>query len=294
MNMKTTIIAGVLALIAIAAAVGFGQQERTFYLVCESNASIYSDFDRDTITVSTLRPEQIEFTSSGNKYSATKVDGYNFLSGGKGMSVFVAYRVDDNSFFIAPPYLGALAYYHADKRMADVEDKNKRCAVSDINQFEQLVKIYNQKKEDDEKKKQADFEQNGRKTIMTNWVKGLVSKRNDAALEKAIRASDSAPILRIVFLTPAYDFMRNDLGIVQQKVIKTLYVYKWTQTGKCYAHWKYYGYESLGGGAFDTDIGNWRVMSDGGRHIAELNVPGTNGFPSGESWEVDCAAFGKP
>ena len=84
MNMKTTIIAGVLALIAIAAAVGFGQQERTFYLVCESNASIYSDFDRDTITVSTLRPEQIEFTSSGNKYSATKVDGYNFLSGGKG------------------------------------------------------------------------------------------------------------------------------------------------------------------------------------------------------------------
>ena len=132
----------------------------------------------------------------------------------------------------------------------------------------------------------------GRKPIMTKWVKGLVSKRNDPALEKAIRASDAAPILHIVFLTPGYDIIRNDLGIVQRKVIKTIYVYKWVQAGKCFAHWKYYGYESLGGGAFDTDLGNWRVMSDDGWHIAELNVPGTNGFPSGENWEVDCSAFG--
>jgi len=270
-----------------------GQQERTFYLVCGTNASLYPDFQRDSITVSTLRPEQIVFKSVGTTYTATKVAGFNFLSGGKDMSVFVAYRVDDNSFFIAPPGIDALSYYHADKRMADVEDQNKRCAVSDINQFEQLVKIYNQKKEDADKQKQAEFEQTGRKTIMTNWVKGLVSKRNDPALEKAIRASDSAPIMRIVFLTPAYDFIRNDLGIVQRKVIKTVYVYKWTQTGKCFAHWKYYGYESLGGGAFDTDLGNWRVMSDGGWHIAELNVPGTDGFPSGENWEVDCSAFVK-
>ena len=291
--MKTRNITIAIALIASSAVVALGQQDRTFYLVCGTNASLYPDFQRETITVSTLRPEQIVFKSVGTTYTATKVDGFNFLSGGKDMSVFVAYRVDDNSFFIAPPGIDALSYYHADKRMADVEDQNKRCAVSDINQFEQLVKIYNQKKEDADKQKQAEFEQTGRKTIMTNWVKGLVSKRNDPALEKAIRASDSAPIMRIVFLTPAYDFIRNDLGIVQRKVIKTVYVYKWTQTGKCFAHWKYYGYESLGGGAFDTDIGNWRVMTDGGWHIAELNVPGTDGFPSGENWEVDCSAFVK-
>jgi hypothetical protein len=131
----------------------------------------------------------------------------------------------------------------------------------------------------------------GRKAIITKWIKGLTSKRTDPALEKAIRASDSAPMLNIVFLTPGYDFIRNDLGIVQRKVIKTVYVYKWAQTGRCFAHWKYYGYESLGGGAFDTDLGNWRVMTDDGWHVAELNVPGTNGFPSGENWEVDCAAF---
>ena len=83
--MKTRIILSMFVLIIVSAAAAFGQQERTFYLVCEAHAStMYSDFDRDTITVSTLRPEQIEFTASGNKYSATKVDGYNFLSGGKG------------------------------------------------------------------------------------------------------------------------------------------------------------------------------------------------------------------
>lgn len=292
MKRQFQLIAG-LILFAIPMIFAFAQPEREFYLVCGTNASLYPDFQRGTITVFSLRPDQIVFHSVNTTYTATKVEGFNFLSGGKDMSAFVAYRVDDNSFFIAPPGVSALSYYHADKRMADVDDQNKRCAVNDINQFEQMVKAYNTKKEEDYKRQKADFEQNGRKTIMTAWVKGLVSKRNDPALEKAIRTSSSSPILRIVFLTPAYDLMRNDLGIVQRKAIKTVYVYKWPQTGKCYAHWRYYGYESLGGGVFDRDLGNWRVMSDGGWHIAELNVPGANGFPSGENWEVDCAAFGK-
>jgi hypothetical protein len=175
--------------------------------------------------------------------------------------------------------------------IGDVQDQNKRCAVSDLNQFEEIVKTYNKKKEEADKQQRIAFEQTGRKTIITKWVKDLVSKRNDPALEKAIRASIPSPILHIVFLTPAYDFIRNDLGIIQRKVIKTVYVYKWPQNGKCFAYWKYFGYESLGGGAFDTDLGNWRVMSDGGWHVAELNVPGTDGFPSGEDWEVDCSAF---
>ena len=131
--MKTRNIAIVITVIAFSAVAGFGQQERTFYLVCGTNASLYPDFQRDTITVSTLRPEQIVFTSVGTTYTATKVDGFNFLSGGKDMSVFVAYRVDDNSFFIAPPGVDALSYYHADKRVRDLDDKNRRCAVSDIN-----------------------------------------------------------------------------------------------------------------------------------------------------------------
>jgi hypothetical protein len=130
--------------------------------------------------------------------------------------------------------------------------------------------------------------------MMTKWVKDLVSKRNDPALEKAIRASDSAPILHIVFLTPGYDIIRNDLGIVVRKAIKTVYVYKWVQTGRCFTHWKYYGYESLGGGAFNPDLGNWSTyLADPGWHQEKLNVPGTNGFSSGENWEVDCSTFTK-
>ncbi len=273
--------------------VALSQDGRTFYLVCGTNASLYPDFQRDTITVNSVGSDQIVFKSVGTTYTAKKVDGFSFLAGGEGMARFVAYRVDDNSFFIAPPSIDAMSYYHANKRMADVDDQNKRCAVSDLNQFEELVKIYNQKKEEADKQKQAAFEQTGRKTIMTNWVKGLVSKRNDPALEKAIRASDSAPILHIVFLTPGYDIIRNDLGIVVRKAIKTVYVYKWVQTGKCFAHWKYYGYESLGG-TFNTDLGTWSTyLADPGWHREKLSVPGTDGFPSGENWEVDCAAFAR-
>jgi hypothetical protein len=285
-----TLLAAIFGLMLISGT-AFCQQDRTFYLVCGTNASLYPDFQRDEITVSTLKPDQIIFKSVGTTYTAAKVDGSSFMSGGKDMAAFVAYRVDENSFFIAPPGVSAMSYYHADKRMADVQDQNKRCAVNDLNQFEELVKTYNKKKEEADKQQRIAFEETGRKPIITKWVKELVSKRNDPALEKAIRASTTSPILHIVFLTPAFDFERNDLGIIQRKMIKTVYVYKWLQNGKCYAYWQYFGYESLGGGAFDTDVRNWRVMSDGGRHIAELNVPGTDGFPSGEAWEVDCSAF---
>ena len=288
--MKTLLFA-IFGLMLIAGT-AFCQEGRTFYLVCGTNASLYPDFQRDEIAVSTLKPDQIVFKSVGTTYTASKIDGWNFLSGGKDMAAFVAYRVDDNSFFIAPPGIDAMSYYHADKRMAGVDDQNKRCAVNDLNQFEELVKTYNKKKEEADKQQRIAFEQTGRKPIITKWVKELVSKRNDPALEKAIRASIGSPILDIRFLTPAYDFERNDLGIIQRKMIKTLYVYKWAQNGKCFAYWQYFGYESLGGGSFDTDVRSWRVIS-GGSHVAELSVPGTDGFPSGEAWEVDCSAFAK-
>ncbi|HYJ91542.1 MAG TPA: hypothetical protein VEV84_09555, partial [Pyrinomonadaceae bacterium] len=135
--------------------VALSQDGRTFYLVCGTNASFYPDFQRDTITVNSIGSDQIVFKSVGTIYTAKKVDGFSFLAGGEGMARFVAYRVDDNSFFIAPPSIDAMSYYHADKRMADVDDQNKRCAVSDLNQFEELVKIYNQKKEEADKQKQA-------------------------------------------------------------------------------------------------------------------------------------------
>jgi hypothetical protein len=132
-----------------------------------------------------------------------------------------------------------------------------------------------------------------RKVIMTNWVKSLVSKRTDPALEKAIRAGDRAPILRIAFLTPGYDIIRNEFGIAVRKSIKTVYVYKWVQSGKCYAHWHAYGYESLGGGAFNDDLGSWLVYEGNYGTVSDLLIPGTDGFPSGQNWEVDCAPFEK-
>src|SRR5262249_50730480 len=146
---------------------------------------------------------------------------------------FYAYRVDDSSFFIAPPGMSGFSYFRTDKRKADESNDKVRCSVDELNRFESIAKTYNESQKETEKLKEAQVIAD-RKGTMTKWVKGLVSKRNDPALEKAIRGSDQAPILYIVFLTPGYDLMRNDLGIVQRKAIKTVYVYRWPQTGKCF------------------------------------------------------------
>lgn len=132
-----------------------------------------------------------------------------------------------------------------------------------------------------------------KKAVLTAWVKGLASKRNDPALEKAIRASDGAPLLRIVFLQPTYEIIRNDLGIALRKTVQTVYVYKWVPTGKCFAHWSSFGYESLGGGAFNSDLGKWQVMYGNTGYPSGILIPGVKDFYfySGANLEVDCAPF---
>lgn len=145
---------------------------------------------------------------------------------------------------------------------------------------------------DAQKRAEAD-EVTNKKAALTAWVKSLVSKRQDPALEKAIKASDPSPIPFLVFLQPTYDIIRNDIGVVLRKTIQTLYVYKWAQNGKCFAHWSSFGYESLGGGAFNSDLGRWNVMYGKTGYSSGILIPGVKDyyFYSGSNQEVECLPF---
>ena len=297
--MKTLTLS--LFLVALAATSAISQGGRTFYLVCSSNASLYPDFQRDTISVMSVSQDRIVFHSVSTDYTADKVDGYGFLAGGKDMSRFVAYRVDDNSFFIAPPGIDAVSYYHADKRVGDSDDKNKRCAISDLNQFEQLVKIYNQKQDDIAKQKQGEFDSQT-KGVLTDWIKNFQSRRSDPVLEKGIRSWWNGPagtvvvnpMLRVVFLQPSYEVTRNEFGEVLRKTVDTIIVFK-MKDGPCRMRWNSFGYESLGGGTFSDEVKQWtkQVQVGMGYYSEHILAPGNREINAGREYEVECAAFVK-
>src|SRR5258708_33203229 len=256
--MKILIFAFFLSLLSVSPAIS--QEGRAFYNVCQSNAETIRDFQRDKITVNTLDNASIAFVSDIRPYSAQRVAGYDFLEGGKDETHFYARKVDNNSFFIASADFEAFAYYHADRRKADESDKASRCAVNDLNSFESSVKLLLAKNKEigkereKENKKVFDAQTKG---VVTNWIKNYKSKKVDPKLEKGILAWWSGspgavvinPILQVYFLQPDFNYARNEFGIVLNKTVDTLYVFKMKNDGKCYAVWRSFGYESLGGGS---------------------------------------------
>lgn len=281
----------------------FSQEGRLFYNVCQSNAETIRDFQRESITVTTLDRDSIVFISAVRTYSAKPVVGYDFLKGGQDEARFYARKVDDNSFFIASPDFDAFAYYHADKRKAEEDDKGTRCAVDALNSFESSVKSFLAKEAEAAKVREKDekviFDAQT-KGVITNWIKNYSSKRADPALEKAIlqwwKGSSGAvvinPILRIYFLQPTYEITRNQFGEVLRKTVDSLYIYKQKSDGKCYMQWRSFGYESLGGGTFSTEMGNWIKRSSLG-YPDLIRMDSGREINTGSQYEVACTPFEK-
>ncbi len=265
------------------------QNDRTFYQVCyNKDAQSYVDFDRDEIIVKILNNDSIIFESVGRAYSAQKVADFNFLEGGKDVYHFYAYKVDDNSFIIYTTFSEGFSYYHADKRKLVETDENKRCVINDLKQFGSFVKSYKEKEKEVGELRKKEFEAQT-KDVITEYMKNYKSKKVDLTLEKGIVKwwnNSTNPILRIYFINPSYDFPRNNLGIVLRKTVNAYYIYKWSD-GKCYMQWRSFGYESLGGGAFNDEVNSW-IPGD-----TYSNLPGNREIPPGKNYEVDCAAFQK-
>lgn len=139
--------------------------------------------------------------------------------------------------------------------------------------------------------------------IITDWVKGLRSQRNDPALEKDIRkwwqgpdpANKPDPILRIIYLQPNYAIERNQYGEVLRKHVDTLILWSSKDRNKCHIQWRSFGYDSLGGGAFSDEMQGFmkREFIGFDYYRVNLNLPGNTQIQTGVHYEVNCGGLAK-
>ncbi len=296
--MKTLICALFLSLLW--ASTAFSQEGRLFYNVCQSDAELIGDFRRESITVKTLDSDSIVFVSAGRTYAGKSVSGSDLLVGGTDGAAFYARNVDNNSFLIASGKsgefsdFGAFVYYHADKSKSDQSDDKRRCSfnpLANLGSFQTSVRSF-EKMKDANDKTVFDSQTKG---VITNWIKNYTSKRVDPTLEKSILqwwkgAGMINPILRIYFLQAGYDVVRNEFGVILRKTIPALYVFKSKADGKCHMEWRSFGYESLGGGTFNTEMGNWIDRSSLG-YPNIIRMGGGHEIDTGSVYEVECAPF---
>ena len=288
-KMKTLICSVFVSLLFFASS-AISQNSRTFYDVCESNEQTYVDFHRERIVVNRLTNDSLVFVSDGITYKGNKVSGQEFLEGGKDDTHFFAYRVDDNSFFIANTSMTAFAYYHAEKSKADEADNKKRCAVDALNTFESMAKSYGANQRSNAI---SDYESRTR-SLTTDFVKNLRSRRVDPVLESDImkwwKGPDPAkipdPVIGIYFLMGDYEYARNYYGTVLRRTIDALILWKERTGTKCFIQWRSFGYESLGPGVFDKSMGVWTKDSN-------LPLPEYRKIQAGAWSEVDCTPFVK-
>jgi hypothetical protein len=231
-----------------------------YYNVCTTRAQTYVDFRRDEVLVRTLTKDSLIFESGSSLFRATKPSGYNFYAGGKDVYTFYASAVDDKSFVVYQPHWQAYTYFHMDKSKAQEQDVNKRCPMGFVERFDKDLQPYleelkvadqNDKAEKDKKKA----------TVVTKYVLSLKSMRTDPALEKKVMnfwnvRNPEFPAVRVIFLDPDYTMVRDKYNQVLRKSLATMIIYK-SKEGKCWAQWNHFGFEHLGGGAFNEDVGAW-------------------------------------
>ncbi len=137
--------------------------------------------------------------------------------------------------------------------------------------------------------------------LATEWVKNFKSKRVDAALEKDIRkwwagpdpTKIPDPIIKIDFLQLGYEITRNEYGEVLRRTVDALILWKERTGTKCYVQWRSFGYESLGGGTFNNEMGAW-VKKDQvgfGYYPRFIPLPENREIPAGGWTEVNCSGF---
>ena len=141
-----------------------------------------------------------------------------------------------------------------------------------------------------------------KRQIITEWVNSQVSKRNDPALEKDIRkwwqgpdpANKPDPILRIIFLQPAYTIERNPYGEVLRKYVDTLILWSSKDRSNCHIQWRSFGYDSLGAGTFSDEMQAFikREYVEWS-HGKSIWLTGGVGVRAGAHYEVKCGSFVK-
>lgn len=292
-----------LSFVLVSAFPAFSQ---TVYSVCQTKQDInIYNLMQDTYNVTSITGDSFNFTANNQNYTVKKAPNANFYYYETNDEVhqndFFVYPVDDKSFFVVPydtisqSNFLEMRYYHVDRKLAAVEDVNKRCAWETFPKAREIMTAWlNQKKAADGK---AYWERS--KIIYTDFAKNYQSKRNDPVLNKEIikwwrDTNDDAsltPILRINIINQDWGFLRNQYGIVTGKSIDAMIIFKRTKDNQCFAGWRSYQYEALGGGTFDTVLKHWFRTINSGLEYDFFSLPENRRMQTGQWNEVDCAAF---
>lgn len=235
------------------------KSNNVYYPICISSPKPNSDLVRSELEVISLTSEGMKVNFSGTTTIVDKVAGYDFLmyQSGYADETFYVKQIDDQSFVFYQPN-NKYSVYHTEKRMADETDMNKRCAADVIQKLGESVTKYR----DVRQKEKYDSEKPMR-VALTNHMRTLKSQRNDPDMEKKIKdwwnnRHPDFPAQKVLFLDPDYFLVRDEYNQVLRRLISTIVLYK-SKTGVCFVQWNAFGYQHLGGGAFDSELTAWKA-----------------------------------
>ncbi len=262
------------------------KKESPVFFLIGTTEDMYKYYVAEKVDMLYLPPDSIGFQSGhggGDRYAFRKLPGNDFLTGKQKIyeSNLYAEWIDANSFMISRSH-DKLSYYHRDKNVGtDLMQKKQlgKYVDSALNHIERMETS----QRDATSKKNNDQQFNA----ISHFIKNYVSKKNDALLKNDITKWWNGtgklinPLLKVYVCNGDYAVTRNDFGVILNKHVTALLVYKWAADGKCYVKWQNFGYENTGGAAYSTELKSWLP-----RDIS-FNMEGQE-LSAGTAYVVDC------
>jgi hypothetical protein len=174
----------------------------------------------------------------------------------------------DSSFILYLPDKDKAAKFPANEPRTRIR-KDSLVAVADS----VLTKEYNEK---------AAAAAADRQKILNAFAKNWKSQRTDPALARDVIKWSGNPTTTVYIATSAYNYVRNNYGIVLYKCIQV--VFKYHIKNKCYIQYRMLGYDALNGDNFSPDLKDYATAN-----LCTARGAGSwfNMFP-GTPYEVDC------
>lgn len=270
---------------------GIGEKkDLPFFYLIGSSEKLYHFYTDESISVTSLSPDTLAYTSKSDLYTFKKLSNFPFMEGKRKVyeSKLYAYWLDNNSFLVSRSN-ESVSYYNRDKETGTSKMNDKSINKDIDSLLAQVGRMEKQQKERENiaLQKQKAQQEKENKIKLTEYARTIKSRRSDPVLEKKIfewwnAHNPEFPALKVFFLDPDFSLPRDGYNQVLRKSIAAMVVYKGKQ-GTCWMQWNSFGYEHLGGGAFNDELGAW--TSGHAFRIADIDIyPGTN-------YELDCTGL---
>ncbi len=121
------------------------------------------------------------------------------------------------------------------------------------------------------------------KKILSGYLASIHSRRSDPVLARQIVKWSGNSTTVVYLMQENYSIIRNAFGEVLRKTIVGLI--KYHTDGKCYLQWRTFGYESVGGGQFSSDMSTYNTTN---YTFNASSSAGTTRMEEGQAYEVGC------